>query len=474
MNSEREDDLNLPNILIILADDLGYGDLGCYGAKKIPTPNIDQIASQGIKFTDVHAASAVCTPSRYSIITGRYCWRSKLKKGVLGGFDFPIIEKDRFTIARMLKARGYHTAAIGKWHLGFEWPVENSDPSLFEPSFRIAEPPDIDYSKPLKGGPNDLGFDYFFGISGSLDMPPYCFIENDHVLGIPNIPKYPLYQQQIKGSMVEGWKDEEVDINFTRKAKMFLNDHVNNFKENPFFLYLCTSAPHRPCDIRPDFVIGKSQAGDRGDMVVLFDWVVGQIEKELEKLNLIENTILIITSDNGARKTCYNGLDYGHDSNGPWRGQKADIWEGGHRIPFIIRWPRTIKGNKTSNEPFCLIDLFRTFAALINYEMPQNAAEDSVNVLLALLSKNERYFMREFMVHHSDLGFFALRQGKWKYINKLGSGGFTQPIRQLPKKHGPKGQLYDLEEDPKEIKNLWLSEPEIVKELKEKLEKIKR
>ncbi|MHA1660932.1 MAG: sulfatase family protein [Promethearchaeota archaeon] len=462
----------LPNIVFIFADDLGYGDLGSYGSKKIPTPNIDRIAAQGIKFTDAHSSSAVCTPSRYSVMTGRYCWRSRLKRGVLGGYDFPLIEKERLTIARILKERGYHTAAIGKWHLGLEWPVEHYDPSLKTPGFRNEEP-DIDYSKPIKGGPTNLGFDYFFGISGSLDMPPYCFIENEHTVGIPNIPKEPLYQQQIKGPMTPGWRDDKVDITFTEKAKKFIQNHVHENEDEPFFLYLCTAAPHRPCDIRPEFVIGKSEAGDRGDMIVLFDWVVGQINNEIEHLGLTENTLFIISSDNGARKSCFNGKDYGHKSNGHWRGQKGDIWEGGHREPLIARWPGKIEPNKSSHEPLCLIDLFATFSALIDYSIHDNAAEDSFNMLPAFLDQNQGYFIRDSMVHHSDLGHFSLRQGKWKFIRKLGSGGFTKPIRKLPKKGGPKGQLYNLEEDPEEKNNLWNNKPEIVKKMKKVLEMIK-
>lgn len=462
----------LPNIVFIFADDLGYGDLGCYGAKKIPTPKIDNAASQGIRFTDVHSSSAVCSPSRYSVITGRYCWRTKLKRGVLGGFDFPLIEKERLTIAKMLKSQGYRSAAIGKWHLGLEWPVKQLDPSYYMPSFRNKEP-DIDYSKPIKGGPIDLGFDYFFGISGSLDMPPYCFIENEHTIGIPNLLKNPLYQQQNEGPMAEGWKDEEVDIKFTNKAKGFIQEHVKNHNNKPFFLYLCTAAPHRPCDIRPEFVIGKSQAGDRGDMIVLFDWIVGQIDNELNNLGLSENTLFIISSDNGARNTCYNGLDYGHNSNGNWRGQKADIWEGGHRIPFITRWPRIMEANIMSDEPFCLVDLFSTFSTLINYQIPENAAEDSFNEYSAFLQQNEKYFIRKSIIHHSDLGHFALRQGKWKYINKLGSGGFTAPTRKRAKKGAPKGQLYNLEKDPEEKINLWKEEPELVARMKENLNNVK-
>ncbi|MBD3212843.1 MAG: sulfatase-like hydrolase/transferase [Candidatus Lokiarchaeota archaeon] len=461
-------EISYPNIIFILADDLGYGDVGCYGSEKIPTPHIDKIASEGIRFTDAHSSSAVCSPSRYSIITGRYSWRSPLKRGVLWGYSWPIIEKDRPTIASILKKKGYHTAAIGKWHLGLKWPTPN-----YQPIMNLMEKkPNVDYTKPIKDGPLSLGFDYFFGIPGSLDMHPYCFIENDHTVGIPSIMKQKLHQQQIEGLMTPGWRDEEVDIRFTEKAKEFINKHVVEQKDKPFFLYFCTSAPHRPCDIRPDFVIGKSQAGDRGDMVVLFDWIVGQIYQELENLELLENTLLVITSDNGARASCYNGKDYGHNSNGHWRGQKADIWEGGHRIPLIAKWKNHIPTNEISNEPTCLVDIVATLCAIIGESLP-NAAEDSENMLKAFLGKKIEKNIRDFMINHSDIGLFAIRKGDWKLIKGLGSGGFTPPIRKRAKKGMPKGQLYNLRKDPQEQHNLWNEEPTLVENLKRNLKIIR-
>ncbi len=300
--------MDKPNIVYIMADDMGYGDLSCYGATKIQTPNIDKLASEGIMFMDAHSSSAVCSPSRYSVITGRFCWRSWLKKWVLGGLGSPLIEKERMTIADLLKKHGYATAVVGKWHVGLGWQYMDGA----EEHHRWPRFDEVDYSKPLTHCPNDLGFDYYFGIAGSLDMVPYCFIENNQTVGIPNIPKEPLYQQQRKGLMVEGWKDEEVDITFAKKACDFIDRSVEEEPNRPFFLYLPTSAPHRPCDIQPDFVKGKSGAGDRGDMVILFDWVVGQVMNKLKELGLKNDTLIIVSSDNGARLTCYNGKDYGH------------------------------------------------------------------------------------------------------------------------------------------------------------------
>ncbi|MFX0075326.1 MAG: sulfatase-like hydrolase/transferase, partial [Candidatus Hermodarchaeota archaeon] len=333
--------------------------------------------------------------------------------------------------------------------------------------------PDIDYSKPIKGGPTTLGFDYFFGISGSLDMNPYCFIENEHTVGLPSIPKIPLYQQQREGFMVPDWRDEDVDLEFTKKAIQFIQNHVKNNNDQPFFIYLCTSAPHRPCDVRPGFVKGKSKAGDRGDMVLLVDWVVGQINEELENLRLNDNTIIIITSDNGARATCFNGEDYGHLSNGPWRGQKGDIWEGGHRIPLIVKWPNHIQSKGVSNETLCLVDFFATFAALLELSTSDRYAEDSFNMLPILLGEKQSQSIRNSLVHHSWIGRFSIRQNNWKFIKGLGSGGFTLPTKIITKKGDPKGQLYDLTVDPKETNNLWISEPEKVAYLENLLKEIK-
>ena len=463
-------DKSYPNIVFILADDLGYGDVGCYGSEKIPTPHMDKIASNGIRFTDAHSSSAVCSPSRYSIITGRYCWRSSLKRGVLWGYSWPIIERDCPTIASFLKKKGYHTAAIGKWHLGLKWPTPD-----YQPIINLMErKPNVDYTKSIKGGPISLGFDYFFGIPGSLDMHPYCFIENDHTVGIPSIMKEELYQQQVEGLMTPGWRDEEVDIKFTEKAKEFINKHVKEQNDKPFFLYFCASAPHRPCDIRPSFVIGKSKAGDRGDMVVLFDWIVGQIYRELELLGLLDNTLIIISSDNGAQSTCYNGEDYDHKSNGYWRGQKGDIWEGGHRIPLIAEWDGNIPANRISEVPICLVDIFATLSAIIEENTLDDVAEDSKNMIQALRGNNKKVNIRESMIHHSDIGYFAIRRGDWKLIKGLGSGGFTLPKRKIAKKGKPKGQLYNLREDPQEQNNLWNEESELVKNMKQNLEKIRK
>ena len=444
-----------PNIIFIMADDLGFGDLGCYGATKIPTPNIDRIAGEGMRFIDAHASSALCTPSRYSVLTGRYCWRSSLKRGVLWGFSPPLIEQDRFTVATLLKQHNYATASIGKWHLGLNWKtVDGSDP---DPK---GNGRNIDYTAPLSGGPNSLGFDYSFNISGSLDMAPYCFIENDHVVDVPTIEKNPYNPQQRPGLMPPRWLDEAVDVTFAKKAVAWIEEQAQ--EERPFFLYLTPSAPHRPC-VPPDFIKGSSSAGLRGDMIVLFDWIVNQIDETLRRQNLVDNTLLIITSDNGAQATDYYGNTWAHKANGDLRGQKADIWDGGHREPLVVRWPAQVEAGRISKQLVCLGDLMATCAAIIGVELPDDAGPDSIDILPLL--RGSGIPVRDTLVHHSGDGMFSIRRGPWKLIEGLGSGGFTKPARIEPQPDEPTGQLYNITEDLGEQHNRWPEHPRIVAEL---------
>ncbi|MFO7947759.1 MAG: arylsulfatase [Armatimonadota bacterium] len=444
-----------PNIIFLMADDMGYGDIGCYGAEKIPTPNMDRLASQGVRFTDAHSPSAVCTPTRYGVLTGRYCWRTRLTEWVQYGFDPLLIEPDRMTVPGLLKRHGYGTAAVGKWHLGFGTEEE------------------VDFSKPLHPGPVDLGFDYFFGISASLDMPPYCFIEDDHIVGELTVEKAPLIQSQRPGPAVPGFDEEEVGPKFCEKAIDFIRDHHQNNPDDPFFLYMTPSAPHRPCT-PPNFLRGASDAGLRGDMVCEVDWTVGELMKTLDELEMADNTLFIVTSDNGARATCFNGKDYGHKSAGPLRGQKADIWDGGHREPFIARWPEQIDPGTTSDEVICLTDLMATSAAICGDELPDDAGEDSYNILPALLGEKRQEPIREATVHHSGAGHFSIRQGPWKLCTELGSGGFTEPREKEPGPGEPEGQLYHLGRDLAETKNLYDRHPEIAKYLEDILERYKK
>ncbi|MBN1642165.1 MAG: arylsulfatase, partial [Anaerolineae bacterium] len=358
-----------PNIVYIMADDMGHGDLGCYGATKIRTPHIDRLAQQGVRFTDAHSSAAVCTPSRYSVLTGRYCWRTSLTSWVLWGFEPPLIEPDRLTVAAMLRSCGYATAAIGKWHLGLGWTTTDGA----EP---LADGANVDYGVPITGGPLALGFDTCFCLTGSLDMAPYCFIKDDHTAGIPSVEKDPYNPQQRKGRMVPGWRDDMVDVTFAERAVAFIDRHAAEHPGQPFFLYLTPSAPHRPC-VPPASFCGASEAGPRGDMVALVDWMVGQIDAALARHGLVDDTLVIVTSDNGARLTNYDGRDYGHKSNGELRGQKADIWDGGHREPFVARWPQRIAPATTSDQLVCLSDLLATCAEIVDFPLPADSAQDS-------------------------------------------------------------------------------------------------
>jgi arylsulfatase A-like enzyme len=382
---------------------------------------------------------------------------------VFGGFNQPLIEKDRMTVASLLKEHGYGTACIGKWHLGLNWGTKEERPVDLEEDYEQME---VDFSKPIKDGPRALGFDYFFGTAAcTTDDPPFCFIENEYTLGIPNIvsPEDPADEDR-ELLMVPGWRHEDADIEFTNKATAFIKKQVESKPENPFFVYLPLSVPHIPW-LPPDFVKGKSKAGPRGDQVVLFDWSVGQIVMTLDKLGISDNTLLIVTSDNGPRE----GIN-GHKSAGDLRGLKGSIWEGGHRVPFIAMWPGKIKADTTSDEVICLADLIATCAAIVGVELPNDAGQDSFNILPALLGEKPDEPIREAIVHHSGSGVFAIRQGEWKLILESKGAGYHDG----PPKAGLPGQLYNLADDSYEKNDLWAKRPEIVKRLTKLLDKYKK
>jgi arylsulfatase A-like enzyme len=451
------DGTRLPNIIFVLADDMGYGDPSCYGATRITTGNMDRLAREGMRFTDAHSSSAVCTPSRYSALTGRYCWRTRLQAGVLWGHSFPLIEPERPTTASLLREHGYATAYIGKWHLGLGWAFSGEG----EPEWD-EDGSNIDYSRPLSASPLDHGFDRFFGISGSLDMPPYCFIEDYETVGIPDREKDPYNAQQRKGLMVEGWCDDEVDVTFAAKAVDFIEGQCAAHPGQPFYLHLATSGPHRPC-MPPEFARGATHAGPRGDMVWMVDWVLGQVMDALDRLGIADETLLILTSDNGARPADVDGNTYGHKSCGDWRGQKADIWDGGHREPFIARWPGRIPAGSTCGELVCLSDLIATCAEVVGAGLPEGAAGDSISMLPLLLGRGPA--ARESVVHHSGGGMFGVRQANWKLILGTGSGGFSDPRGERLEPGQPGGQLYDLRSDPGESRNLWPERSDVVEKL---------
>jgi len=462
-----------PNVVLVLADDMGWGDLGCYGATKIPTPAMDRIAAQGLRATDCHSASAVCTPSRYALLTGRYAWRGPLKQRVLVGHSPAIIEPDRPTIATVLRDAGYATGAFGKWHLGLGWRFRDGRSwSAFDPGAplwpEVDDGSNIDYAAGFEDGPISRGFDRFFGIAGSLNMPPYCFLNQDSTVGVPSIPKQILYPRQRRGLQVDDWRDDEVDCRFVEEACSWIETQV--LLKRPFFCYLATSAPHRPC-VPPGLVRGASSAGQRGDMVCLVDWAVGRVDEILKQCGIQENTIIVVSSDNGAELTYIDNETYGHRANGNWRGQKADIWEGGHREPFIARWPGRIAPNSVVSGLFGLIDLLPTLAVACGADLPDGAAEDGRDVLDLFIGKGPSSDDVT-IVHHSASGMFAVRRGSWKVIMGEGSGGFSPPRGNPCDSEQRHGQLYNLAEDAEESYDQWAQRPEVVADLYDELKRI--
>lgn len=457
-----------PNIIFLMADDMGYGDPGCYNKdSKIPTPNMDRLAGQGIRLTDAHTPSAVCTPTRYGVLTGRYCWRSRLKSGVLWGYSPALIDTGRTTVASLLKSHGYNTGCVGKWHLG------------------LGDQEKTDYAQPLVPGPNSYGFDYFFGIPASLDMEPYVFVENTRPLELPTETVAASKMRRVGGEgfwrggpIAPSFRHVDVLPRITEKAIAFIRRQAGPTDgrcpspDKPFFLYFPLSAPHTPWLPTAEFA-GKSKAGPYGDFVTQVDWTIGRVMQTLDELKLSDNTLLIVTSDNGAHWKPGDIEEFGHRANRHLRGQKADIWEGGHRVPFIARWPGRIQPGTTSDETVCHTDLLATCAAIVGAELPKDAGEDSYNILPALLGEKRDGPIREATVHHSARGVFAIRRGDWKLILGRGSGGFSVPRVIQPKPGEPTGQLYNLKDDPSESNNLFQQRPEIVKRLNSLLEEYK-
>jgi arylsulfatase A len=467
-----------PNFIYILCDDLGYGDLKCLNPEgKIATPNLDKLAAGGMIFTDAHSSSAVCSPTRYGIMTGRYNWRSRLKSGVLGGLSPRLIEEGRLTVASMLKQNGYHTAAIGKWHLGMDWVQKGEVAALNIESREQAF--NVDFTKPIKNGPNAVGFDYYFGISASLDMVPYTFIENDHVTVQPTedrkidmmVGRTNWFTRQ--GPAAPGFTGYEVLPTLTEKAIAYIKQRAADAKAGkPFFLYLPLASPHTPILPTKEW-LGKSGLNPYADFVMQTDWAIGQILAELDKQGLTKDTLVIQTSDNGCSPSAkFDELAAkGHNPSYIFRGTKADIYDGGHHIPFLVRWPAKIKPGSTSKQIVCLSDFMATVADIIGVKLPPNAAEDSVSILPALLGQDTKP-LREAIVHHSINGSFSIRQANWKLELCPGSGGWSAPRPNIDDASKlPPLQLYDLSKDIGEKTNLQDKHPEIVARLTRLLEK---
>jgi arylsulfatase A len=478
-----------PNVVLIFADDLGYGDVGCYGATKVQTPNIDRLAKEGRMFTDAHSAAAVCTPSRYALLTGEYPLRGGNGKGIWGPLSHTsglIIDTNKLTLGQVFKNSHYATACIGKWHLGFGKGK-------------------CDWNKPLRPGPLELGFDYYFGVPKVNSGFPYVYVENDRIVGwdpedplvfkgtpISPTPTFPPEAGKKTPNAFAGAKqahqiyhDERTATLLTEKAVGWIEDR----KSHPFFLYLATTNIHHPFTPHPRFK-GTSQCGLYGDFIHELDWMVGELLRCLDENGLADNTLVIFTSDNGGMFNVGGQAAWaaGHRINGDLLGFKFSAWEGGHRIPFIARWPGKIDAGTTSNQLICNVDMLSTFAALTGQQTDEAQGRDSVNVLSALIGDPDQQIRDHVVLAPFKRQNLAVRKGKWMYIGARGGGGFTAAKRGAHafggpaavtftnrvnsdiengkiKQNAPPAQLYDLETDLPQTKNDFREHPTVVEEL---------
>ena len=426
----------LPNVVVILADDLGYGDLGCYGATKIVTPHCDRLAREGRRFTDAHSPSAVCSPTRFGLLTGCYPWReNRVPRHLLAGETY-VLREGEPTIASMLKSAGYATGCVGKWHLGAQRGEQ------------------IDFNQPLTPGPNAAGFDYFFGCINSHNQAPYLLVENERILGIAANDRIAIRGNQEQTSGPKLRDEHALEAVQAAQAVAFIERN----KEQPFFLYYPAAAIHNP--ITPGKAWqGKSAAGLYGDYVQEFDWAVGQVLDALDRMKLAERTIVVVTSDNGA--VANSALKLGHRCNGALRGSKATAYEGGHRVPFLVRWPGKAPAGTECGETICHVDLMATLAAALKIEMPQRFGPDSWNVLPAWLGETKGAPLREATIMVSqNAAVFVVRQESWKLLVKRG---------EIADGAGAADELYNLADDPAETMNLAGNQAEKVRALREVL-----
>jgi len=485
-----------PNIIYILADDMGLGDVKTYGGSrcKIDTPHMDALADKGMKFTDAHSSSAVCTPTRYSVLTGRYNFRVR-RSGVLNGYAQALIKPGRETVASMLKKHGYATAMVGKWHLGMGLPTtDGEEPRCTVDKKRGTVESNFDWDGKITEGPCDVGFDYYYGTTASLDMPPYVWIENDRFTE----PGTEVNDMCRPGPQGASFEFDQVLPTITKKSVEWIGEQAKNNK--PFFLYMPLYSPHTPIVPSAPFQ-KKSPLGKYADFVIETDWAIGQVVQAVEQAGISGNTLIVVTADNGCSPAAATGfpdkskvafrmdqpIEENPDVHYPsdiYRGHKADIYEGGHRVPFIARWDGTVNPGSVSEQTTCLVDLYATCAAIVGDTTPDTAAEDSVSIL-PILTGTAKEPVREATIHHSYVGMFAIRKGKWKLVFAPGSGGWSNPIpwtgvdsiREANRKRGrisvePEAladhewvQLFDMDSDPAELKNLSGEFPEVVNSL---------
>ena len=478
-----------PNVVLILADDLGYGDVACYNPEsKIPTPNLDLLAKEGLRFSDAHSPSTVCTPTRYSVLTGRMAFRLNYK-GVFTGVGGPcLITPNRLTLPGMLRKKGYETAMFGKWHIGLTAFDKKGKPINRSGLDAVRE---IDYSRKLEGGPIDRGFDHFFGTASCPTTDwLYAYVDGDRIPVPPTqivdrgpLPKHPYSRDNRPGMIAPNFDLEEVDQVFLKKSLEFLEMHKKQKPDKPFFLFHSMQAVHLPSFPGKDFK-GKTDSGPHGDFIFEMDHVVGELTKALEAHGFADDTLVVFSSDNGPEVPTVINMrkTHKHDGARPWRGVKRDNWEGGHRVPMIARWPGKVKAGTISDQTVCLTDLMATCAEIVGTKLPDDAAEDSFDLLPVLLGKADKP-IRNYTLHQTISLALAIRQGNWKYLDHKGSGGSNYSrdgewgLKQyaLPEKapQAP-GQLYNLKDDPGETNNLYFKKPEIRKKLKAMLEEYKK
>jgi arylsulfatase A-like enzyme len=474
-----------PNIIYILADDMGYGDLGANNPdSKIPTPNLDRLCGEGMRFTDAHAGAAVCTPSRYNVLTGRYPWRSRLKNGIVWEWDDSLIEPDRRTVAHLLKDQGYFTACLGKWHLGWEWPTKSGrhpnevvDFGDMARERRHELEGDIDYAGRIGGGPVDRGFDHYFGVDVP-NFPPYTWFEDAHLTDAPTVPK-PDEMYGHAGLMKPGWSLEAMIPEFTRRAVELIESKAGS--DQPYFLYFPLTSPHSPV-VPNDRFKGMSGAGNYGDFVCEVDWVVGQVMEALDRTGTAENTLLIFTSDNGPETRTPDDIgvyerirEHGHYSMDGLRGVKLDSWEGGHREPFVARWPKVVPAGTVCDQLIGLGDLMATCAEIVDVEFGPDEGEDSVSILPLLRGETDRP-VRDCAVYQNMRGELSMRRGAWVFLDHPHGGCKEEPDWYRAERgyepHDQPGELYHLRDDLIQRRNLYAEHPDKVAELKARLDEI--
>lgn len=474
-----------PNIVIIYADDMGYGDLNCQNPQsKIPTPNLDKLASEGMRFTDAHSSSGICSPSRFALLTGSYHWRRQ--HGIVGAFGKPFFKDSDISLAQLLKSRGYSTACIGKWHLGWNWEFKNPPSGKVKQWGKMREfylPEDIDWTKAISGGPLDRGFDYYFG-DGTINFPPYAWVENDRLLEAPteemDIQDIGFETKEGNwefrpGPKVKDWNPYEVLPSLSKKTVEWINEQDS---EKPFFLYFALPSPHAPI-IPNDEFDGSSQAGAYGDFMVQTDWVAGELLKALKEKGLEENTIVIFSADNGPEAYAWARAEkYGHFSMGDFRGLKRDVWEGGHHVPFIVKWPGKVEANAISNELISQIDIMATVASIVGIELPEGAAPDSYDFRSVLLGKDYSSPIREATIHNTYKSIWGIRKGDWLYINDSTAGHRKLPasFKELRgyKDFSTQGLLFNMRDDPEQRINLYEEFPEKISSLDSLLQEYRK